>query len=151
MALSAGIKAPPINLNDESGRPFSLASLLGKSVILYFYPKAGTGGCTLESEEFRDQSAQFAAKDAIIVGISPDKEADQLQFKTNLGLPFRLLADPDHTVAEAYEVWKEKFKDGEPYKGVERTTFLIDPDGTIRHVFTAVNPDGHAEEVLAMV
>ena len=151
MALSEGTQAPPINLNDETGAPFSLSSLRGKSVVLYFYPKAGTGGCTLESQEFRDQSAEFTAKGAVIVGISPDKETDQLKFKTDLGLPFKLLADPDHSVADAYGVWKEKTRDGETYMGVDRTTFLIDPDGTIRQIFSTVNPDGHAEEVLAAV
>jgi len=151
MALSEGNPAPPISLKDESGNPFSLSSLLGKSVVLYFYPKAGTGGCTLESKEFRDKSGNFTAKDAVIVGISPDNEADQLKFKTELGLPFKLLADPDHAVAEAYGVWKEKIRDGKTSMGVDRTTFLIGPDGAIRQIFGAVNPDGHAEEVLAVV
>ena len=151
MALTEGIKAPEIHLTDESGNPFSLSSLLGKSVALYFYPKAGTGGCTLESKEFRDQSAEFANRDAVIVGISPDKEADQMKFKTELNLPFRLLADDSHTVAEAYGVWKEKFKDGQTSMGVDRTTFLIGPDGLIQKIFKNVNPDGHAEQVLAEI
>lgn len=151
MALLVGSKAPDISLNDEAGNQFSLSSLLGKSVVLYFYPKAGTGGCTLESKGFRDQSAGFVAKDTVIVGISPDKEADQLKFKTDLGLPFKLLADHEHRVAESYGVWKEKIKDGQTSMGVDRTTFLIGPDGVIRHIFTAVNPDGHAEAVLAAV
>lgn len=151
MSLLEGTQAPPINLKDESGNPFSLASLLGKTVVLYFYPKAGTGGCTLESKEFRDQAAEFAAKGAIIVGISPDTEADQLKFKTELGLPFKLLADPGHATAEAYGVWKEKTRDGKTAMGVDRTTFLIGPDGVIRQIFGTVNPDGHAEEVLAVV
>jgi len=151
MELSEGSKAPDINLNDESGNPFSLSSLLGKSVVLYFYPKAGTGGCTLESKEFRDQAPDFEAKGAVIVGISPDGEADQLKFKKDLDLPFKLLADQDHVVAEAYGVWKEKIRDGKTSMGVDRTTFLICPEGMIRKVFTTVNPDGHAEEVLATV
>lgn len=151
MALSEGNQAPPIELKDESGKPFSLSSLLGKSVVLYFYPKAGTGGCTLESKEFRDQWENFVAKDSVIVGISPDNEADQRKFKTELNLPFKLLADPDHSVAEAYGVWKEKTRDGKTSMGVDRTTFLIGPDGAIRQIFTTVNPDGHAEAVLAVV
>ena len=99
MALDEGGKAPELNLTDESGTPFSLSALLGKSVVLYFYPKAGTGGCTLESQEFRDRSPEFASKDAVIVGISPDSEADQLKFKNDLNLPFKLLADHNHAAA----------------------------------------------------
>ena len=149
MALEEGGKAPDLELTDESGTPFSLSALLGKSVVLYFYPKAGTGGCTLESQEFRDQSPEFASKDAVIVGISPDSEADQLKFKNDLNLPFKLLADHNHAAAEAYGVWKEKTRDGKTTMGVDRSTFLIGPDGIIQKTFTNVNPDGHAEEVLA--
>lgn len=138
-------------MRDEDGNPFWLTSLLGKSVVVYFYPKAGTGGCTLESKEFGEQEANFTAKDAVIVGISPGNEADRLKFKTELGLPFKLLADPNHTVAEAYGVWKQKSRDGKTSMGVDRTAFLIGPDGRIRQIFSTVNPDGHAEEVLAVV
>jgi peroxiredoxin Q/BCP len=151
MSLSEGTKAPDIQLNDENGKPFTLSSLAGKTVVLYFYPKAGTGGCTLESTEFRELSADFSAKGAVIVGISPDREADQLKVKTDLDLPFSLLADSDHAVAEAYGVWKEKFKDGQSYMGVDRTTFVINSEGMIQQIFHTVNPDGHAEEVLAVV
>ena len=149
MALEEGGKAPALELTDESGTPFSLSALLGKSVVLYFYPKAGTGGCTLESQGFRDRSPEFASKDAVILGISPDSEADQMKFKNDLNLPFKLLADHNHAAAEAYGVWKEKTRDGKTTIGVDRTTFLIGPDGMIQKTFPNVNPDGHAEEVLA--
>jgi len=151
MALEEGSKAPELNLTDESGTPFSLSTLMGKSVVLYFYPKAGTGGCTLESQEFRDQSPEFASKGAVILGISPDSESDQMKFKNDLNLPFKLLADHNHAGAEAYGVWKEKMRDGTPTMGVDRTTFLIGPDGIIQKTFKNVNPDGHAEEVLAAI
>jgi peroxiredoxin Q/BCP len=151
MALKIGSKAPDLKLTDEAGNPFKLSSLKGKTVVLYFYPKADTPGCTTESCEFRDHSAAFAAKDAVIIGISPDTEKAQTKFKNKFTLPFTLLADAENAGAEAYGVWVEKSMYGKTYMGVARTTFIIGPDGKIKHIFEKVKPAGHAEEVLAVI
>jgi peroxiredoxin Q/BCP len=147
--LKEGDPAPDIHLPDDKGADFQLSSLHGKNVILYFYPKADTPGCTKESCEFRDTSQKFAKKDTVIVGVSPDKSAAQSKFKAKFDLPFTILADTDHTAAESYGVWKEKSMYGKKYMGIERTTFLIGADGKIRHIFHKVKPEGHAEEVYA--
>jgi thioredoxin-dependent peroxiredoxin len=151
MALKVGSKAPDLKLTDEAGNPFKLSSLKGKTVVLYFYPKADTPGCTTESCEFRDHSPAFAEKDAVIIGISPDASKAQLKFKSKFDLPFTLLADFEHAGAEAYGVWKEKSMYGKTYMGVERTTFIIGPDGKIKQIFEKVKPAGHAAEVLAAI
>jgi len=151
MALKIGSKAPELKLTDEAGNAFKLSSLKGKTVVLYFYPKADTPGCTTESCEFRDHSAAFADKDAVIIGISPDTEKAQTKFKNKFTLPFTLLADADNKGAEAYGVWVEKSMYGKTYMGVARTTFVIGPDGKIKHIFEKVKPAGHAEEVLAVL
>jgi peroxiredoxin Q/BCP len=144
-----GDTAPEIELLTDDGTPFKLSSLRGTDVILYFYPKADTPGCTTESCQFRDESKKITKKNAVIVGVSPDTSAAQAKFKTKFSLPFTLLADADHVGAEAYGVWKEKSMYGKKYMGVERTTFLIGADGKIKKVFNKVKPDGHALEVLA--
>lgn len=151
MALKVGGKAPELKLTDEAGQAFTLSSLQGKTVVLYFYPKADTPGCTTESCEFRDHAAAFAAKGAVIIGISPDAEKAQGKFKKKFELPFTLLADVEHAGAEAYGVWVEKSMYGKTYWGVARTTFVIGPDGKIQHIFEKVKPAGHAEEVLAVL
>lgn len=147
--LKAGDAAPEIEVLTDAGESFKLSDLRGKDVILYFYPKADTPGCTTESCQFRDESPAIGNKNAVVVGVSPDTTAAQAKFKTKYGLPFTLLADNEHKVAETYGVWKEKSMYGKKYMGVERTTFLIGPDGRIRKVFNKVKPDGHAKEVLA--
>ncbi len=147
--LQQGDPAPDFLLNTHSGEPFQLSSLRGQSVILYFYPKADTPGCTKEACDFRDNSERFGKANAVIVGISPDPSRNQARFRTKFGLPFTLLADVDHKAAEAYGVWKEKSMYGRKYMGIERTTFVIDPAGKIRKVFPKVKVEGHAEEVLA--
>ena len=149
--LEEGDKAPEISLSTDTGDPFVLSSLLGKNVILYFYPKADTPGCTKEACDFRDHSKKFAKANTIIVGVSPDTSAAQLKFKTKFDLPFTLLADKDHKAAEEYGVWKEKSMYGRKYMGIERTTFVIDTNGTIKKIFPKVKVDGHAEEVLAAI
>lgn len=149
--LKEGGTAPDIQLVDDQGKPFHLATLQGKSVVLYFYPKADTPGCTKESCEFRDYSKQFTKKDTVIVGVSPDKSAAQSKFKTKFDLPFTLLADTDHKTAEDYGVWKEKSMYGKKYMGIERTTFLIDKHGVIHKIFHKVKPEGHAEEVYSIL
>jgi thioredoxin-dependent peroxiredoxin len=147
--LKIGQKAPEIRLNDDEGKPFDLAALAGKTVVLYFYPKSDTPGCTTESCEFRDADAQIAAKGAVVVGISPDKVKAQEKFRAKFSLPFRLLADEQHEVCEAYGVWVEKSMYGRKYMGVERSTFVIGPDGRITSIFRKVSPKGHATEVLS--
>ncbi len=151
MPLKLGQKAPELKLTDSTGASFKLSSLKGKTVVLYFYPKADTPGCTTESCEFRDHSKAFAAKGAVIIGISPDNEKAQTKFQKKFDLPFTLLADADHSGAEAYGVWTEKSMYGRTYMGVARTTFVIGPDGKIAHIFEKVKPAGHAEEVLAVL
>jgi peroxiredoxin Q/BCP len=147
--LKEGDAAPTVHLDDEQGRPFDLGGLKGKNVVLYFYPKADTPGCTRESCEFRDHSKKFTKADTVIVGVSPDKSAAQSKFKDKFDLPFTLLADVDHKVAEAFGVWVEKSMYGKKYMGIERSTFLIGKDGKIAKIFRKVKPDGHAEEVYA--
>ena len=149
MALTEGAKAPEIKLNDDAGNPFKLSTLKGKKVVLFFYPKADTPGCTKEACEFRDAGPTFAKKDTVILGISPDDGKSQAKFKTKFGLPYTLLCDPEHSVAEAYGVWKEKSMYGRKYMGIERTTFVIGPDGKIARIFEKVKPEGHAAQVLA--
>jgi peroxiredoxin Q/BCP len=147
--LQEGEKAPEISLSTDKGEPFHLSSLKGKNVVLYFYPKADTPGCTKEACAFRDNSQKFTKANTVIVGVSPDTDADQAKFKSKFDLPFTLLADKDHEAAEAYGVWKEKNMYGRKYMGVERATFVIDAQGKIKKIFPKVKVDGHAEEVLA--
>jgi len=147
--LIVGSKAPDINLLDDEGKPFKLSALKGKTVVLYFYPKADTPGCTTESCEFRDADSKILKKGAVVVGISPDTPKSQEKFKTKFSLPFTLLADAEHATAEDYGVWKEKSMYGRKYMGIERTTFIIGPAGKIAKIFNKVKPAGHADEVLA--
>ncbi len=147
--LKEGDAAPEIRLEDEHGNPFTLSGLKGKNVVLYFYPKADTPGCTKEACDFRDHGKVFTKRDTVIVGVSPDKSAAQMKFKEKFDLPFSLLADTAHETAEAYGVWKEKSMYGKKYMGIERTTFVIGKDGKIRKIFPKVKVEGHAEEVLA--
>ncbi|MBV8552333.1 MAG: thioredoxin-dependent thiol peroxidase [Acidobacteriaceae bacterium] len=149
--LKEGDRAPDISLDTDSGQHFELSSLKGKNVVLYFYPKADTPGCTKEACEFRDTSKKFTKANTVIVGVSPDGSNAQAKFKTKFDLPFTLLADASHTAAEAYGVWKEKSMYGKKYMGIERTTFVIDPEGRIKKIFPKVKVEGHAEEVLAAI
>ncbi len=149
--LKEGDHAPAIALDTDSGQPFTLDSLAGKNVVLYFYPKADTPGCTKEACEFRDTSKKFSKANTVIVGVSPDASKAQAKFKDKFDLPFTLLADVDHKAAEDYDVWKEKSMYGKKYMGVERTTFVIDPKGAVAKIFPKVKVDGHAEEVLAAI
>jgi thioredoxin-dependent peroxiredoxin len=147
--LKEGDKAPDITLRTDSGEEFRLSDLKGRRVVLYFYPKADTPGCTTEACEFRDDIQEFAGKDAAIVGVSPDKPAAQAKFKQKYDLPFTLLADEQKTAAEAYGVWKEKNMYGRKTMGIERTTFVIGPDGRIEKIYSKVKAKGHAAAVLA--
>jgi thioredoxin-dependent peroxiredoxin len=147
--VKEGDLAPDISLSTDSGEPFQLTSLQGKNVVLYFYPKADTPGCTKEACAFRDSSPKLNVANTVVVGVSPDTSKAQARFKDKFGLPFTLLADTEHKAAELYGVWVEKSMYGKKYLGVERTTFLIDPTGHIKKVFPRVQSRGHAEEVLA--
>lgn len=147
--LKEGDKAPEIWLETDTGEPFQLSKLKGKKVVLYFYPRADTPGCTVEACEFRDSSKMFSKKGAVIVGISPDAPKPQARFKEKFALPFTLLCDVDRKAAEAYGVWKEKNMYGKKVMGIERTTFLIGEDGRIARIFPKVKAQGHAAQVLA--
>ena len=149
--MKEGDKAPPIHLQTDTGEDFDLAGLKGKKVVLYFYPRASTPGCTVEACEFRDDIRQFATKGAVVLGISPDTPKAQTSFKEKQNLPFTLLCDVDKSVAQAYGVWKEKNMYGKKVMGVERTTFVIDEDGKIAKIFPKVKPAGHAAKVLSVL
>ena len=147
--LKEGDEAPGIRVSTDTGEEFRLSDLKGQRVVLYFYPKADTPGCTTEACEFRDDIHQFAKKGAAVVGISPDKPAAQAKFKGKYGLPFTLLADEDKAAAQAYGVWKEKNMYGRKVMGIERTTFVIGPDGKIEKIYAKVKAKEHAAEVMA--
>jgi thioredoxin-dependent peroxiredoxin len=142
-------KAPEFTLQDETGKEICLKSLRGKVVVLYFYPRADTPGCTVEACEFRDTYNQMQKTGAVLLGISPDTPSAQKKFQDKFKLPFSLLADADKKVAIAFGVLKEKNMYGKKVMGVVRTTFVIGPDGKIQHIFPKVKPEGHALEVLA--
>jgi peroxiredoxin Q/BCP len=131
----------------DAGEEISLGSFKGKIVVLYFYPKDNTPGCTQEACEFRDLFPRFNRDKAVILGISPDSVRKHANFKKKYDLPFSLLSDTGHKVAERYGVWVEKTFWGRKYMGVERTTYIIGPDGKIKKIFAKVNPEGHAAEV----
>jgi thioredoxin-dependent peroxiredoxin len=149
--LKAGDKAPPFALPSNEGRTVRLGDLRGKPVVLYFYPKDDTPGCTKEACSFRDAWSEIQETGAVVLGVSPDDAASHEKFRAKYRLPFPLLSDPDHAVADAYGAWGEKSMYGRKYEGILRTTFLIDGTGVVRRVFEKVRPDGHADEVLAAV
>jgi peroxiredoxin Q/BCP len=149
--LKEGDTAPRIHLQTDSGAPFDLDDARGNKVVLFFYPKASTPGCTVEACEFRDTFKKFEKKGVVVLGISKDTPKAQTTFKENQRLPYTLLCDVDKQVVEAYGVWKEKNMYGKKVMGVERTTFVIDEKGKIQKIFSKVKPAGHAEAVLAAV
>ena len=146
--LKEGTTAPAFKTTDQDGETVSLKDLRGQKVVLYFYPKDDTPGCTKEACSFRDAFSKFKKQDITVLGISPDKEAAHKKFVTKYKLPFTLLADTDRSIAEAYGVWGEKKFMGRTYMGVHRTTFLIDEKGKIKKIFEKVKPEDHADEVL---
>jgi len=149
MPISANQLAPDFSLLDETGHARSLAEFRGKPVVLYFYPKDDTPGCTTEACNFRDDYHVYIENGVVILGVSPDSAKSHAKFKNKFNLPFTLLADEDHKVCEAYGAWGPKKMYGKEYEGVYRTTFLIGPDGNILKVFENVKPAGHSTEVLA--
>jgi thioredoxin-dependent peroxiredoxin len=149
MALMIGQKAPAFTLPATGGEPVSLDRLRGRKAVIYFYPKDDTSGCTREAQEFQSLKPEFAAADTEVIGVSADPLASHEKFQTKYGLDFILASDEDRTMLEAYGVWVEKSMYGRKYMGIERTTVLIDRDGTIAQVWPSVKVPGHAREVLA--
>lgn len=149
--LAAGVKAPDFTASDETGRVWSLKALKGKTVVLYFYPKDNTPGCTTEACDFRDRFDAFAKKKVVVLGVSPDSAKSHASFKAKHGLPFPLLVDEDKAIISAYGVWKEKSLYGRKFMGVERSTFVIGPDGKIVSALRKISVTGHAQSMLEAV
>lgn len=147
--LKVGFQAPAFKVMTDEGKEVSLADFRGKKIVLYFYPKDNTPGCTRESCSFRDGLAQIKRKGAVVLGASPDSVKSHQKFKADQKLNFPLLSDAEKKLVQAYGVWKEKSLYGRTYMGVERTTVLIDEEGRISRIFPKVQVDGHFEEVLA--
>jgi peroxiredoxin Q/BCP len=151
MTLNPGDPAPDFTLSDQHGNEVSLSDLRGKTVVLYFYPKADTPGCTTQACGVRDHQADYAAADAVVLGVSPDAVKAVSKFDEKFGLGFPLLAVEGHKVAEQYGVWVKKSMYGREYMGNERTTFVIAPDGTIKDILHKVKPAEHDDRVLAAI
>jgi peroxiredoxin Q/BCP len=149
--IEKGDKAPDFELPDQDGRAVRLADFRGQRVVLYFYPKADTPGCTTQACGVRDRHADYADANAVVLGVSPDPVAKVKKFHDKFSLDFALLADEDHSLAEAYGVWVEKSMYGRKYMGNERTTFVIDADGVVAEVLRKVKPAEHDEQVLAVL
>ena len=146
--VKEGTAAPSFKTTDANGEPVNLKDFRGKKVVLYFYPKDDTPGCTKEACSFRDAFSKFKKQGIAILGVSPDSEKSHQKFTAKYKLPFTLLADTDHSIADAYGVYGEKKFMGRTYMGIHRTTFLIDEKGKIKKVFEKVKPEDHADEVL---
>lgn len=146
--LKPGDPAPDFALESDSGETIRLEELRGRKVVLYFYPKDDTPGCTKEACGFRDRRDALGNLDTVVLGVSPDTISSHQAFKDKFDLPFALLADPDHAVAEAYGAWGTKKMYGKEYEGILRSTFIIDERGRIAKVFEKVKPEGHADEIL---
>jgi peroxiredoxin Q/BCP len=149
--VSEGAPAPELTLESDEGEKVSLADFRGKPVVLYFYPKDNTSGCTTQACGIRDAWSDFESAGAVVLGVSPDGVASHRQFKADFELPFTLLADPDHRTAEDYGVWVEKSRYGRTYMGIRRSTFVIGPDGSVVKALYDVKPATHAADVLALL
>jgi thioredoxin-dependent peroxiredoxin len=149
--VEEGSPAPDFELASDTGRRIRLSDLKGKPVVLYFYPKDDTPGCTRQACDIRDAWSEFAQAGAVVLGVSPDGEDSHAKFKAKYGLPFPLLADEGHHVSEQYGVWGERSYAGRKFMGVERSTFVIGADGTVAKVMRKVDPKTHAEDVLAVL
>jgi len=147
--VEEGRPAPAFALTSDTGETVTLESLRGKPVVLYFYPKDDTPGCTRQACGIRDSWGEFQRRGAVVLGVSPDSERSHVKFKEKYDLPFTLLADPDHAVAEAYGVWVEKKNYGRTYMGIKRSTFVIDADGNVVKIMRRVKPVQHTDDVLA--
>ena len=149
--VKEGDKAPAFSLTDADGNEVRLSDFRGRKVVLYFYPKDDTPGCTLEACDFRDRKTEFDDAGAVILGVSPDGTVSHGEFREKYGLPFPLLSDPERKVATAYGVYKEMERHGKTSMGIERSTFLIDENGVLAKAIRKVKVDGHVEEVLGLV
>lgn len=149
--LKEGNKAPAFNLESTNGEKIALKDFAGKTVVLYFYPKDNTSGCTKEACNFRDDFSKYKRKGAVILGISPDSAKSHQKFTEKYSLPFPLLVDSDHKIAEKYGVWVEKSMYGKKYFGIERSTFIIGPDGKIQKIYRKVKIDGHSDAILSEI
>ena len=149
--VEEGKIAPDFSLPNADGELIKLSSFKGKNIVLYFYPKDNTPGCTKQACDFRDSIQNYDAVNAVVIGISPDDEASHRKFRDKFDLPFLLLADPDRKAIEAYGVWKEKNMYGKKYMGVERSTIVIDKDGIVVKIIRKVKVDGHIDSVLSML
>jgi peroxiredoxin Q/BCP len=147
--LTVGAKAPAFSAPDQTGKTVSLGDFKGRKVVLYFYPKDDTPGCTTEACSFRDEHTAFKQKGAVVIGVSPDSAKSHTKFIEKFSLPFTLLADEGHKIAEDYGVWVEKSMYGKTYMGVERSTFVIDGQGKLAAIYRKVKPAEHTAEVLA--
>jgi peroxiredoxin Q/BCP len=147
--IEEGKPAPDFELKSDSGESVKLSDLRGKQVVLYFYPKDDTPGCTTQACGIRDAYGEFERAGAVVLGVSPDDERSHVKFKEKFDLPFTLLADEEHEVSEKYGVWGEKSYMGRTYMGVDRSTFVIGADGNVKKVMHKVKPDTHADDVLA--
>ncbi|MBM3461010.1 MAG: thioredoxin-dependent thiol peroxidase [Armatimonadetes bacterium] len=146
--IEAGQPAPAFTLHDDKGGTVRLSDFKGKPVVLYFYPKDDTPGCTKEACAFRDARAEYEKHGAVVLGVSPDGVPQHQKFRDKYSLSFPLLADPDHKVAEEYGAWREKMNYGKKFMGIQRSTYLIGLDGKVEKVWKAVKVDGHSEQVL---
>jgi peroxiredoxin Q/BCP len=149
--IREGVAAPDFTLRSDAGEEVILSSLRGRVVVLYFYPKDDTPGCTTQACGIRDRYGEFEQAGAVVLGVSPDSVERHVKFREKYGLPFALLADPEHEVAERYGVWGEKSFAGKKYMGVSRSTFVIAPDGTLARAMHDVKPATHADDVLAVL
>jgi peroxiredoxin Q/BCP len=149
--VEQGKPAPDFTLATDAGEEVTLASFRGKPVVLYFYPKDNTSGCTTQACGIRDAWADFERTGAVVLGVSPDRVASHQKFRSDFELPFTLLADPDHRTAEDYGVWVEKNRYGRTYMGIRRSTFVIDADGKVVRALYDVKPATHADDVLAIL
>jgi peroxiredoxin Q/BCP len=146
--IAEGQEAPDFELTSDTGETVRLSELRGKPVVLYFYPKDDTPGCTTQACGIRDAYGEFERAGAVVLGVSPDNERSHVKFRETYKLPFRLLADTEHAVAEQYGVWGERSFMGKAYMGVSRSTFVIAADGTVKKIFPKVKPAEHAQDVL---
>jgi peroxiredoxin Q/BCP len=146
--IEEGRPGPEFELGSDAGERVRLSDFRGRPVVLYFYPEDDTPGCTTEACEFRDAYSRFRKRGAVVLGVSPDDEATHVRFKEKYSLPFTLLSDPDHSVADAYGVWVEKNSYGKKRMGIKRSTFVIDAEGNVARAMYGVKPEGHADRVL---
>lgn len=151
MSLKVGDKAPDFSLRDQNGNSVSLDGYLGKKVIVFFYPKDDTPGCTVEVCNFRDDFELYEEKNAVLIGISKDGEESHKKFISKFNLPFTLLCDEDHAVAEAYGAWGEKSMYGRKYMGIVRTTVVVDAEGNVEQIYEKVKPKDHSKELLGVL